>query len=249
MEYESLCKIVEQAVGQLSELRLTSAFPGGRAESPLQSCICAVGLGSVSSSSRILQGKSEKTSEKTEVFAEVYTPFSHGGDYCCSLAVRLASMIEFKAEGESLIVDVEGVEYISGCRAFRCRISVKSEWQLEAGSEGEQGGEDYDTTPLTVNGEEYLCRLVRLETAPEEAVQCCGESYPSAFVRRSTQAELTVQRRISDDGKSLRGLSYPFCVSFGEISLSDCSLTQYSLEPGGEERLKISGREEADGQQ
>lgn len=248
MEYESLLEIVEKAVRAFPELRLVPAFPGGRADTPLKSGVCAVGLKGVSGSSLILQGKSEKTSAITEVFAELYTPFSKGGEHCCNLAVKIASMIEGGAEGESLSIAVEGAEYISGCRAFRCRISVKSEWPIKTESEPEQGGEDYDTVSLSVDDEEYLCRLVRLETAPEEAVECCGESYPVSFVSRTQKAELTVHRMTSDDGKSLRGVSYPFSVSVGEIKLSDCAVEDYSLEPGGEEKLKIRGRETADGQ-
>lgn len=242
MEYEQLKDILAQAVEAIPELKLVSAFPGGRADSPLKSGVCALGLESLSGSGFTSGGELTKTSDEITAFADIYTPFSKGGEYCCELALKLISLIEGGAEGERLSVSAEGAQYLSGSRAFRCRVTVSSEWELETEDEKE---DPPHTELVIIDFGLYVCRLIKLETVPEQAVECCGEGYPVSFVRRNQGVEITVQRMTTDDGKNLGSLSYPFNFVSGDIRLTDCAVIEYSLEPGGEEKLKIRGREES----
>ncbi len=246
MTYEQIKDFIKNSIRHCDELNgcnVVEAFSNRVADNPVKGTICAIGLMEAEDEAVQKYSKTVEVLSDISVFIDIYSPAALGGEHSRALALALIDKLRFDYYSiYSLNKRVLAAEYLSSCRAFKSRIIIKSSALPEEKSSLSLG----DAYNALFNGLSYLCRKTRCELSPfNTAVQCYGEAVPCAYYPAGERAVLEVERFVTDDGKTLCDLKYPF--RFEDLSdrgfiLEDCAIVEYAVDDGVYERVKIIGR-------
>ena len=246
MDYDDIKKCIERAVAHSDEFKdclVTDAFPNRTADNPVKRTICAIGLLGAEDRSVESYGESVKIASDFSVFVDIYSPAALGGAHSQSLAFALLSELHldyYSRYSES--TKILAAEFVSSCHAYKTRIVISTSYLPDEKSSLTLG----DSFNALFNGTSYRCRRINCSLSPVRLpVYCYGEEVPTAYHDAGERVEITVERYITDDDKSLRELKYPFRFDdfvLNGIMAEDCAVTEYEVEDGLRERVKIIGR-------
>lgn len=250
INFDDVKSLIKNAIGKCSSLgqcRVTDAYPPTHSDSPVKRNICAIGLLSAERSSRSGLGVIRVTSNTITAFADIYTPVSQGGKYSSDCALELCSALGQLNGRFSIKASVGECAFLSNCCAYRTRVKIS----VSQSADGIYNGDIDSVFTLYFNELPYMCRSVSFKLCDlNTPIECYGEAYPTAFTANSNRCVVKVKRYISDDGKSLKDLKYPFTIiemiSDG-FNLADCAVIDYEVDRNMLESVTISGRNNEDG--
>lgn len=246
MNYSIITSLVKNAVSSCQKLKnahIVNAYPPRQADSPVKRIICAVGILSAQNENSISGGVKESGNSEATVYVDIYTPSASGGDFSASCALSLCNMPIEPSGKYKINTAFKGTSFLNTCCAYVSRVEITF---CSANESGSADGLE-NSFNIYVDNSAYICRKISIKNQNNlSAVECYGENYPADFICGNKLVTVTINRCLSDDGKSLRHINHPFKMEFFIDYcpvLNDCAVTKYELDESlNREIVTIVGR-------